>query len=172
MLVVRHKCASRICTTKACLGNGCLTLRCTRRATAGFACFRPRVNSNVRGLVDTGLVTVTSSLLTATFWLGVPCILLALFLGLGFRSRGRLTALLSLGGAIGLASWALALSLEGLVTGEAMTISRHWGTVQRSEQPIYFWVATGFWFVLSFALVVGMAWAVARKFKSHSSWLR
>jgi hypothetical protein len=28
--------------------SACLTLRCTRRATAGFASLRPRVNSDVR----------------------------------------------------------------------------------------------------------------------------
>jgi hypothetical protein len=43
----------------------CLTLRCTRSATAGFARFRTRVNSNVRPHVKFGGVPLDSGLTDA-----------------------------------------------------------------------------------------------------------
>jgi len=88
--------------------------------------------------------------------------MLGMLLMLGFKSKHQISAAISIIGIAGMACWGIGLSIEGLVTGEALSISRSWGVVNKVQSPVAFWTAMTFWFLLSFTVLVACGWALVR----------
>jgi hypothetical protein len=113
--------------------------------------------------MDALLLRVSKVLILMAFWVGIPALLLSMLLIRGFRLKSRLAFFIFCIGLFGLPSFFLGLTLEGLVTGEAPSISR-WGpsTVKVADDPQGYWLATSFWLVLSTVLLGFGGWLLVR----------
>ncbi len=105
----------------------------------------------------------------AAFWVGIPALLLSMLLTLGFRLKNRLSLSIFLLGLCGLACLALGITLEGLVTGVALTLSR-WGptTVNIAADPQTYWLATSVWLAASSMWLGVVGWLFVRLLKKPS----
>lgn len=116
--------------------------------------------------MDALLLSLSKLLMLMAFWVGIPALLLSMFLILGFRLKNRLSLSISLVGFCGLAFFGLGITLEGLVTGESRTLSR-WGpaTVNIADNPQYYWLSTSVWLVGSIVLLGISGWHLFRQLK-------
>ncbi len=124
------------------------------------------------GFMDSQLLILSKFLVGIAFWVGVPFSLVGMLLLLGFKSKHAMTAAIAVIGIAGLSCWGLGLSIEGLVTGEALSISRHWGVVDKVHSPTGYWAAMAFWFLLSVIVLGGCCWALGRLAKTLTNHLR
>jgi hypothetical protein len=115
--------------------------------------------------MDSYLLILSQYLVLAFFWVGVPFSLLGMLLLLGFQWKHPISVAVTVIGLIGFACWILGLSIEGLVTGEALTISRSTGFVSKSQNPFGYWVATIFSFSSASFIVGFSCWAIYRVLK-------
>jgi hypothetical protein len=118
------------------------------------------------GFMDSYILSFSSFLVEIFFWVGVPFLLLGMLLGLGFQSKHPISIAIALIGFAGFSCWGLGLSLEGLVTGEALSISRSWGVVSKSQTPLGYWLAFGFWMSSSLLLLGFCFWGIFRVIKN------
>jgi hypothetical protein len=107
------------------------------------------------------LMSVSNILVTISFWVGIPFLLLGMLLILGFQSKHPIAIAISAIGFAGTACWGLGLCVEGLVTGEALSISRHSGTVTKTQSITGYWTAMAFWFLLTLAIICASCWRLA-----------
>ena len=112
--------------------------------------------------MDQKLLTLSNFLVGIFFWVGVPFSLLGMLLMLGFKSKHQISLAISVIGFAGMTCWGLGLSIEGLVTGDALSISSHWGIVNKVQSPVDYWTAMTFWFLFSFTGLGACAWALVR----------
>jgi hypothetical protein len=104
------------------------------------------------------LIKAADALLFLTFWVGVPCSLLSMLLVLGFRLKNRFTTLLGALGIAGIACGPLSLTLQGIVSGDALSISRHWGLISKAQDSEGYWTATAFWLIVSVGGLGASCW--------------
>jgi hypothetical protein len=113
------------------------------------------------------LLDFSNLLMSAFFWIGIPFLLVGMLLVLGFQLKHWVSSVISMIGLLGLSCFGLGLSIKGLITGEALTISRHSGIVLKSESPFYYWLATSFWLVLSSLPICFCIWVLFRLIKKN-----
>jgi hypothetical protein len=77
----------------------------------------------------------------------------ALLLALGFRKKNRATT--AFGGLcfLSLAALAMGLTLGGIGTGSGLALSHSTLMVERTENPVFFWVSTAAFGMISIALL-------------------
>lgn len=100
------------------------------------------------------------------FWVGVPSVLLGMLLVLGFKNKSTTSIIITFLGLGGIGCFGLGINLEGLVTGEALSLSR-WGvvTVHKEVDPRNYWISISIWLSGSTAFVGIIGWLIFRKFK-------
>ncbi|MFH0879408.1 MAG: hypothetical protein V2A34_06815 [Lentisphaerota bacterium] len=96
------------------------------------------------------------------YWVGIPFSLLGILLMLGFQMKNRIVAVIACIALAGISFFPLGLSIEGLVNGEAMTISRHLGVVNKSQTPLAYWIASIFWISSSLCMFGFACWGAYR----------
>lgn len=113
--------------------------------------------------MDALLLSLSKLLVSTAYWVGIPALLLSMLLILGFRLKSRLALSISWIGFCGLACFILGVTLEGLVTGEALSLSR-WGptTVNVADDPQGYWLATSIWLASSSVLLGVGGWLLVR----------
>lgn len=101
------------------------------------------------------------------FWVGVPSALLGMLLVLGFRKKSTISIIITLLGLAGIGCFGLGVNLEGLVTGEALSLSK-WGAVavHKKDDPQNYWIAISVWLSGSAAFLGFIGWLILRQFKS------
>ena len=116
------------------------------------------------------LLDFSNLLMSAFIWKGLPFLMLGILLILGFQSKHWLTSVTSMIGLLGLSCMGLCLSIQGLFSSEALTISRHSGVVLKSENPFYYWLATSFWLLLSSLPFCFCLWILFRFLKKRMAY--
>jgi hypothetical protein len=116
--------------------------------------------------MDSQLLLLSNLLVSIALWVGVPFSLIGMLLSLGFKSKHSLSSTIAIIGIAGLSLFTLGMSVEGLVTGEAPSISRHWGVVNKLQTPTGYWTAMAFWFLLSLTILGCCFWQLRRVVKT------
>lgn len=81
------------------------------------------------------------------FWIGVPALLLSLLCLVGLKYRSKVVLLLTLLGLFGLGCFCLGLNLQGLLSGETLSLSRFGPTmIKKSDGEVAYWLTTTIWF--------------------------
>ncbi len=103
------------------------------------------------------------------FGVGVPSALLGMLLVLGFQQKSTAAIVTGLLGFGGVGCFGLGINLEGLVTGEALSLTK-WGavTVQKADDPQNYWLAVSVWLSGSAALIGVTGWLIVRHFKNSN----
>lgn len=116
--------------------------------------------------MDALLLSLSKLLILIAFCVGIPALLLSILLNRGFRLKSRLALSIFCIGLFGFPCLILGLTLEGLVTGEALSLSR-WGpsTVKVADDPQGYWLATSIWIVHSTLLSGVGGWLLVRLLK-------
>ncbi len=117
--------------------------------------------------MDALLLSLSKLLMLTAFWVGIPALLLSMLLLLGFRLKNRLSLSIFLVGFCGLACFILGISLEGIVTGKALTLSK-WGptTVNLADDPQSYWLSTSVWIAGSIVFLGIGVWLLIRQLKN------
>ena len=88
---------------------------------------------------------------------------------LGLKTKHSISVAIAAIGIAGMSCWGLGLSVEGLVTGDALSISRYWGVVNKVQTPNGYWAAMAFWFLLSLTILSYCFWVLVRVVKTLTS---
>jgi hypothetical protein len=115
--------------------------------------------------MDTLLLSASKVFMFLAFWVGVPSALLGMLLVLGFQQKSTAAIIIGLLGLGGAGCFGLGINLEGLVTGEALSLSK-WGavTVHKADDPQNYWLAISVWLSGSVALIGVIGWLILRQF--------
>lgn len=105
---------------------------------------------------------LAGALIQFFFWIGVPALLLSLLCLVGLRYRSRAVLLLTLLGLFALGCFCLGLNLQGLLSGETLSLSRVGPTmIKKADGALAYWLTTGIWFT---ACGAGMLYCCRRFF--------
>jgi hypothetical protein len=98
-------------------------------------------------------------------WIGVPVSLFSMLLLLGFQIKNRFSIGITIVGICGIACFGLGINFQGIVTGEALSLSKFGPcTVSKTNDPHYYWLAISTWLAGSSALICMGIWALIRLF--------
>lgn len=115
--------------------------------------------------MDKLFLSLSDAFMFIALWVGVPVSLFSMLLILGFQIKNRFSIGISIIGLCGIACFGLGINFQGIVTGEALSLSKFGPcTVSKANDPHYYWLAISIWLVGSFALLSMGVWFLIRLF--------
>lgn len=103
------------------------------------------------------------------FYIGLPCLFIAMLFALGFKMRKKWVAIVAIIGLSGICAWIWSQILEGLARKEIMTASRHAdGVFRLADNARDYWFSVVFWSVLSFVIFGILIWSLIKTLNTDS----
>ncbi len=115
---------------------------------------------------DSFFLKVSDILLSYTFYIGIPCLILSIVLILGFKLKRTWVAILFLCGLLGLSAWMISMILNGFMSQEILAYERWSDEIyQKTKHPQEYLYNMIVWILAAISTTGFVGWLFIRLWK-------